>query len=100
MLFRGQALISAHVLHGHTIEALNKFKEMEAEGFWPDKVAFLAVLSSCRHIGDVEQGMELFGQMKSKYRVEPEMDHYLLVVDLLARYGKSTIIKICRYIHI
>ncbi|KAL2542221.1 Pentatricopeptide repeat-containing protein [Abeliophyllum distichum] len=32
-------------------------------------------------------GMELFGQMKSKYRVEPEMDHYLLVIDLLARYG-------------
>ncbi|KAL2476693.1 Pentatricopeptide repeat-containing protein [Abeliophyllum distichum] len=81
------ALISALGLHGHAIEALNKFREMEAEGFWPDKVAFLAVLSSCRHAGDVEQGMELFGQMKSKYRVEPEMDHYLLVVDLLARYG-------------
>lgn len=81
------SLISALGLHGHANEALDKFREMEAEGFWPDKVAFLAVLSSCRHVGDVGRGTELFGQMKSKYGVEPEMDHYLLVVDLLARYG-------------
>ncbi|KAK2977927.1 hypothetical protein RJ640_016604 [Escallonia rubra] len=81
------ALVSALGLHGRAHEALERFREMEMVGFKPDRVAFLAVLSACRHVGLVKEGMELFTEMKMKYEVEPEMDHYLLVVDLLARYG-------------
>ncbi|MCD7459239.1 hypothetical protein HAX54_040368 [Datura stramonium] len=81
------AIVSALGLHGYAYEALEKFKEMNMTGIKPDKVAFIAVLSACRHVGLVKQGMELFGQMKGKYGVEPEMDHYLIAVDLLARYG-------------
>ncbi|XP_027172173.1 pentatricopeptide repeat-containing protein At3g58590 [Coffea eugenioides] len=81
------AIISALGLHGHAHEALEKFKEMEAEGFMPDKVALIAVISACRHVGLVKEGLELFEKMKPEYGVEPEMDHYLLAVDLLARYG-------------
>ncbi|KAI3443695.1 hypothetical protein Pfo_000360 [Paulownia fortunei] len=81
------ALVSALGLHGYTNEALKRFGEMERMGIKPDKVAFLAVLSACRHVGLVKQGMNLFSQMKLKYGVEPEIDHYLLVVDLLTRYG-------------
>lgn len=81
------AIISALGLHGYAHEALEKFKEMEAEGFMPDKVAFVSVISACRHVGLVKQGLELFDKMKSEYGLEPEMDHYLLVVDMLARYG-------------
>ncbi|KAK3010077.1 hypothetical protein RJ639_012248 [Escallonia herrerae] len=81
------ALVSALGLHGRAHEALERFREMEMVRFKPDRVAFLAVLSACRHVGLVKEGMELFKAMKMKYGVEPEMDHYLLVVDLLARYG-------------
>ncbi|KAI3457158.1 hypothetical protein Pfo_013821 [Paulownia fortunei] len=81
------ALVSALGLHGYANEALKRFGEMERMGIKPDKVAFLAVLSACRHVGLVKQGMNLFSQMKLKYGVEPEIDHYLLVVDLLTRYG-------------
>ncbi|KAL3509238.1 hypothetical protein ACH5RR_028639 [Cinchona calisaya] len=81
------AIVSALGLHGHAHEALEKFKEMEAEGFMPDKVAFISVISACRHVGLVKQGLELFETMKAKYGLEPEMDHYVIVVDLLARYG-------------
>lgn len=81
------ALVSALGLHGHAQEALERFKEMEIIGIEPDKVAFIAALSACRHVGLVKEGMELFEQMKEKYGIEPEMEHYLLVVDLMARYG-------------
>ncbi|XP_073141438.1 pentatricopeptide repeat-containing protein At3g58590 [Henckelia pumila] len=81
------ALISALGQHGYTNEALERFEEMQRSGFKPDKVAFLAVFSACRHVGFVKEGMALFNQMKSKYGVEPEMDHYLLIVDLLAKHG-------------
>ncbi|XP_073297145.1 pentatricopeptide repeat-containing protein At3g58590-like [Primulina huaijiensis] len=81
------ALISALGQNGYGNEALERFEEMERNSFKPDKVAFLAVFSACRHVGFVKEGMALFNEMKSKYGVEPEMDHYLLIVDLLAKYG-------------
>ncbi|KZV32967.1 protein BREAST CANCER SUSCEPTIBILITY 1 [Dorcoceras hygrometricum] len=79
------ALISALGQHGYANAALER--EMKRNGFKPDKVAFLAVFSACRHVGLVREGMALFDEMKSKYHVEPEIDHYLLIVDLLAKHG-------------
>ncbi|KAI3676080.1 hypothetical protein L1987_85678 [Smallanthus sonchifolius] len=81
------ALVSALGLHGHGKEALERFKQMEMDGVEPDKVAFTAVLSACRHVGLVKDGMEMFEKMKEKYLIEPDMEHYLLVVDLMARCG-------------
>ncbi|OVA03177.1 Pentatricopeptide repeat [Macleaya cordata] len=81
------SLVSALGLHGYAFEALERFREMELTGLKPDRVAFIAVLSACRHGGLVEEGMELFRRMKVSYGIEPDMDHYVCVVDLLARYG-------------
>lgn len=81
------ALISGLGLHGCPHEALARFKQMESEGFEPDRVAFLAVLSACRHGGIVEEGMLMLESMKSDYGIEPEMDHYVCVVDLLCKCG-------------
>ncbi|XP_076904396.1 pentatricopeptide repeat-containing protein At3g58590 [Bidens hawaiensis] len=81
------SLVSALGLHGYGKEAVARFKQMEMVGFKPDKVAFIAVLSACRHAGLVKDGTEMFKKMKDEYAVEPEMEHYLLVVDLMARYG-------------
>ncbi|KAI3790235.1 hypothetical protein L2E82_03126 [Cichorium intybus] len=80
-------LISAHGLHGFGHEAVKRFREMENVGIEPDEIAFMAVLSACRHVGLVKEGMELFEEMKEKYGIEPEMEHFLVVVDLMARYG-------------
>lgn len=81
------ALISGLGLHGYIHEALERFKQMGLEGFKPDSVTFMAVLSGCRHNGLVEEGMWLFNHMKSVYEIEPDMDHYVAVLDLLSRYG-------------
>lgn len=80
-------MISALGRHGFAHEALEMFKEMELLGIKPDGISFIAALSACRHGGLVEEGMELFSQMQLGYDTEPKMDHYHVVVDLLARHG-------------
>ncbi|KNA09836.1 hypothetical protein SOVF_149900 [Spinacia oleracea] len=80
-------LISALGHHGFVFQALERFKEMEHLGIKPDAVSFVAMLSACRHGGLVQEGMELFSRMQRLYGLEPKMDHYHGVVDLLARHG-------------
>ncbi|KAK9082720.1 hypothetical protein Scep_029191 [Stephania cephalantha] len=80
-------LVSAFGFHGYAQQALESFREMEFSGFKPDRVAFVAVLSACRHGGLVQEGMELFGQMKRRHGVEPDIDHYVCMVDLLVKCG-------------
>uniref|UniRef100_A0A0A8ZXJ4 Pentatricopeptide repeat-containing protein n=1 Tax=Arundo donax TaxID=35708 RepID=A0A0A8ZXJ4_ARUDO len=60
---------------------------MEKDGFKPDKVAILAVLSACRHGRLVQEGMKIFKNMKVDYSVEAEMEHYIYVVDMLCKCG-------------
>nr|XP_043622654.1 pentatricopeptide repeat-containing protein At3g58590 [Erigeron canadensis] len=81
------ALVSALGQHGHGEEALERFRKMQLVGIEPDKVSFIAALSACRHVGLVKEGMKLYEEMNEKYGIEPQMEHYLLVVDLMARYG-------------
>ncbi|KAK8933790.1 Pentatricopeptide repeat-containing protein [Platanthera zijinensis] len=82
------ALVSGLGIHGFIVEALERFREMEREGFVLDGVAFLAILSACRHGGFVDKGIEIFNGMRCVYGVEPEMEHYVCVVDLLCRFGR------------
>ncbi|XP_022133878.1 pentatricopeptide repeat-containing protein At3g58590-like [Momordica charantia] len=82
-------LISILGLHGDAYEALERFAEMELSGFRPDEVALGAVLTACKHGGLVKEGMELFSKMKVKYGIEPEMNHYQCLVDLLSSHGHA-----------
>lgn len=82
-------LISALGLNGYAQEALERFKEMEFLGFMPDRVALNAVLTACRHGSLVSEGIEYFRRMTMSYGVEPEMQHYQNVVDLLAKNGHA-----------
>ncbi|OMP03613.1 hypothetical protein COLO4_10309 [Corchorus olitorius] len=68
------------------MEAIDLFKKMKHEKIKPDAITFLGVLSSCRHAGLVEQGRAYFDSMVV-HGVEPELDHYSCVVDLLGRAG-------------
>ncbi|GKV36763.1 hypothetical protein SLEP1_g44857 [Rubroshorea leprosula] len=81
------ALISAFGINGYAYEALERFRQMDSLGFKPDSVTFIALFTVCRHAGLVKEGMEFFRRMSGDYGVEPEMDHFHCVVDLLARYG-------------
>ncbi|KAG5033179.1 Pentatricopeptide repeat-containing protein [Glycine max] len=82
------ALITALGLNGFAHEAVMRFQNLELMGLKPDALALRAVLSSCRYGGLVNEGMEIFRQMGTRYGVPPEHDHYHCVVDLLAKNGQ------------
>ncbi|CAL0320450.1 unnamed protein product [Lupinus luteus] len=82
------ALITALGLNGYAREALERFQNMELMGLKPDALALRAVLSACRYGGLVSEGMEIFRHMGTKYGIQPEVDHYHCMVDLLAKNGQ------------
>ncbi|CAI0374354.1 unnamed protein product [Linum tenue] len=54
---------------------------MKEEGFQPNYITFLAVLSACSHGGLIHQGWDYFSSMKD-YGIEPRGKHYAAMVDL------------------
>ncbi|KAJ0810126.1 putative tetratricopeptide-like helical domain superfamily, DYW domain-containing protein [Helianthus annuus] len=84
------ALIYAYGMYGHGVKATTAFEDMKATGIVPDQIAYLAVIFACSHSGLVEQGRLYFSQMKNDYNIDPQIEHYACVVDLLARSGRLT----------
>ncbi|XP_062203498.1 putative pentatricopeptide repeat-containing protein At1g10330 [Phragmites australis] len=82
------ALLSALANHGKESEALAKFDVMRAEGFSPNQITFVALLTACGRAGLVEVGLYWFEAMVAEFRVTPLMVHYGCVVDLLGRAGR------------
>nr|AGT16559.1 pentatricopeptide repeat-containing protein [Saccharum hybrid cultivar R570] len=80
-------VISGLGLNGFSRKALALFKSMEKDGCKPDKVAILAVLSSCRHGILVQEGMKILKNTKADYSIEADMGHYICVVDMLCKCG-------------
>lgn len=84
------AMLVGYSKHGMGQDVVELFKFMrEEKKVMPDKVTFLAVLSGCSHGGMENRGLEVFDEMASgKYGVEPDIEHYGSVVDLLGRAGQ------------
>ncbi|CAL0308424.1 unnamed protein product [Lupinus luteus] len=80
-------MIAGLALHGLGKEALGIFSCMEKARVKPNEVTFIAVLSACSHVGLVEIGHDYFASMKSKYGIEPKIEHYGCMIDLLGRAG-------------
>jgi hypothetical protein len=57
---------------------------MLEDGFKPDHVSFLSVLSSCVRAGSLGTSHEFFDMM-GYYNVKPTLKHYTCIVDLLSR---------------
>jgi pentatricopeptide repeat protein len=82
------ALLLALANHGMETEAMLKFDVMRAEGFLPNQITFLALLTACARAGLVELGLYWFEAMVAEYKVIPLMVHYGCVVDFLGRAGR------------
>lgn len=80
-------MIGGLSMNGLEEEALKCFAQMEVEGIKMDDLVFLSVLTACSHAGFVTKGLEIFDRMKS-YGVEPKLEHYGCLIDLLGRAGK------------
>ena len=54
----------------------------------PDSVTLLALLVAYAHKGLVDEGIRLFESMDRDYGVEPRIEHYGAVIDMLGRAGR------------
>lgn len=81
------AMLAGYTVHACGREAIKLFDLMVKEGVGVDHVAFTHLLSACSHSGLVEEGKKYFEIMSDVYRIEPGLDHYSCMVDLLGRAG-------------
>ncbi|XP_074347745.1 pentatricopeptide repeat-containing protein At1g31430 [Apium graveolens] len=81
------AIICSLAVHGRTDKALELFTAMKQCGFVPDDITFVGVLTACSHGGLVKEGRQYFHDMKKNYKIEPKLEHYGCMIDLLGRAG-------------
>lgn len=84
------SIITGFAKQGYAHEALTIFQQMESWGgndVRPDEITFLAVLFACSHAGYVNEGYRHFKCMKETWGVEPRIEHYGCMVDMLSRAG-------------
>ncbi|KAF5205435.1 Pentatricopeptide repeat-containing protein, partial [Thalictrum thalictroides] len=80
------SMIVGFSVHGCAEASLHLFAQMQKCGVKPNYVTFIGVLSACSHGGLVGQGIKHFNLMK-RYNIEPRIQHYGCLVDLLGRSG-------------
>ncbi|KAI3802572.1 hypothetical protein L1987_30710 [Smallanthus sonchifolius] len=81
------AMINGLAMHGLAMDAIATFLKMEDENILPDSITFVGILTACSHCGLTQQGREYFNLMRTKYAIEPQLEHYGSMVDLFGRAG-------------
>lgn len=82
------AMIRGLAVHGFGLEAIGFYKNLISQGLAPDEATFLVTISACSHSGLVDEGLQIFDSMKAVYKIEPKVEHYGCLVDLLGRSGR------------
>ncbi|XP_010101867.2 pentatricopeptide repeat-containing protein At5g48910 [Morus notabilis] len=88
--FTWNAMIGGLAMHGRAEDAVELFSKMLKNKLKPDGITFVNILNACAHGGLVDKGLRIFSSMKKLYGVEPEIEHYGCVVDVLGRAGLLT----------
>ncbi|KAL5981245.1 hypothetical protein ACLOJK_029166 [Asimina triloba] len=81
------SIISGYSRHGLGGEALKVFQCMLEVGEVPNYVTLVGVLSSCAHLGLVEDGFYFLNHFMKKLKIRPGLEHYTCIVGLLSRAG-------------
>ncbi|KAH6777519.1 Pentatricopeptide repeat superfamily protein [Perilla frutescens var. hirtella] len=84
------SLINCYALHGRCHEAIATFEDMLIRGLElkPDAITFVGLLNACTHGGLVVEGRHYFDMMVKDYGIEPQIEHYGCLIDLLGRAGQ------------
>ncbi|PSR87448.1 Pentatricopeptide repeat-containing protein [Actinidia chinensis var. chinensis] len=81
------AMVAGYGMHGRAREALEVFYEMIRARVKPNYITFVSVLAACSHAGLLDEGWHWFRNMEHKFDIEPGVEHYGCMVDLLGRAG-------------
>ncbi|KAJ4955777.1 hypothetical protein NE237_012560 [Protea cynaroides] len=82
------AMICGLAVDGHAQGALDLFHELKREEIVPNDITFVGDLSACCHAGLIDVGLDFFYSMKREYGIEPRIEHYSCMVDLLGQGGR------------
>lgn len=82
------AMVGGYAMHGMGFEALGVYYNMLELGIEPDHVIITTILSACSHAGLLNEGLKIYDSIEELHRIEPTMEQYGCVVDLLARAGR------------
>ncbi|GAV89940.1 LOW QUALITY PROTEIN: PPR domain-containing protein/PPR_2 domain-containing protein, partial [Cephalotus follicularis] len=74
-------------MHGCNDKIIVLFGKMKEAGMKPNHATFTALLSACSHAGRVDMGWQFFRSMSEDYKLEPQLEHYTCMVDLLGQAG-------------
>ncbi|CAL9089763.1 unnamed protein product [Musa textilis] len=81
------AMITAYAQHGQGKETIEILQRMLCDGIKPDYISYVAVLSGCSHSGLIEEGRFYFDSMTRCHNINPGLEHFACMVDLLSRAG-------------
>ncbi|KAL8062861.1 hypothetical protein ABFX02_02G174500 [Erythranthe guttata] len=81
------SMIMGFSTYGRGNDAVSLFHRMKEEKMQPDAITMTAVLSGCRNSGLVDEGWRLFDNMETEFKINPTIQHYSCMVDLLGRAG-------------
>lgn len=81
------SVIMAHAIHGFGRKSIELFSEMRDDGIKPNYSTFVSLLTSCSTSGLVDKGWEFFNSMKKDYDIDPGIEHYGCILDLIGRTG-------------
>ncbi|KAA8521766.1 hypothetical protein F0562_012439 [Nyssa sinensis] len=80
-------MIGGLATHGKAREAIELFQEMQRAKVEPNEITFVGLLTACAHAGFLDEGLQYFDSMRNSYNIEPGIEHYGCLVDLLGRTG-------------
>lgn len=81
-------MIVAYAAHGHAKLAVTLFEHMtRSVGIKPDDITLVGVLSACSHGGLANKGWEFFRSMDRDFGLNPKVEHYACMIDMLGRLG-------------
>ncbi|KAK6119529.1 hypothetical protein DH2020_046730 [Rehmannia glutinosa] len=80
-------MITGLAHHGRAHEAIQLFQDMQKANVSPNEITFVGLLSACGHAGLLDDGLKYFESMQNVYNIEPGIEHYGCLVDLLGRTG-------------
>ncbi|XP_022735050.1 pentatricopeptide repeat-containing protein At2g45350, chloroplastic-like [Durio zibethinus] len=82
------AMIGGLAIHGLGELAFNLLMKMERLSVEPDDITYIGVLNACGHAGLLKEGLICFDIMRRVHKMEPKLQHYGCMVDILGRAGQ------------
>ncbi|KAJ0088141.1 hypothetical protein Patl1_33134 [Pistacia atlantica] len=92
------AMIVGYTQNGLVEEAFITFRQMFEQNVTPNVVNIASVLpallSACSYAGLVDEGLQIFELMESKYKIQLSTEHYCCVVDMLEEGNWENVDKV------